>query len=100
FIGHVHVPKVFYLTAGDALRDLDPESGTPIPLSMSSRYVVNVGSVGQPRDGNNATCYVLYDSDAATITFYRLPYDHLSAADKILTAGLSSRFAERLLHGA
>jgi len=100
FIGHVHVPKVFYLTGGDALREHNPESGVPIPLSPSSRYVVNVGSVGQPRDGNNATGYALYDSDAATVTFFRLPYDYPSAANKIRAAGLSARFAERLAHGA
>jgi diadenosine tetraphosphatase ApaH/serine/threonine PP2A family protein phosphatase len=72
----------------------------PIPLSATCRYVINVGSVGQPRDGNNATCYVLYDSDASTVTFFRLPYDYLSAADKIRAAGLNERFAERLAHGA
>jgi predicted phosphodiesterase len=99
FIGHVHVPMVFYSTAAGTLREFNPESGASIPLSASCRYVINVGSVGQPRDGNNATCYVLYDSDASTVTFYRLPYDYMSAAEKILNAGLYSRFAERLLEG-
>ena len=99
FIGHVHVPMVFYQTVAGTLREFNPESGAPIPLSATCRYVINVGSVGQPRDGNNASCYVLYDSDARTITFFRLPYDFMSAAEKILNAGLSSRFAERLLEG-
>lgn len=99
FIGHVHVPMVFYLTADDALLEHNPQSGVPVPLSPGCRYVVNVGSVGQPRDGNNATCYVLYDSDAGVITFFRLPYDYLGAAAKIRAAGLSEHFAERLLHG-
>jgi diadenosine tetraphosphatase ApaH/serine/threonine PP2A family protein phosphatase len=99
FIGHVHVPMVFYLTAGDTLRELTPEPGVPVPLSPSCRYVVNVGSVGQPRDGNNAACYALYDSDAAEVTIHRVPYDYVSAAEKILDAGLSARFAERLMEG-
>lgn len=100
FIGHVHVPMIFYSTAAGTLRELNPESGAPVPLSTSCRYVVNVGSVGQPRDGNNATSYVLYDSDANTVTFFRLPYDYMSAAEKIRAAGLNPRFAERLAQGA
>ena len=99
FIGHVHVPMVFCLTAADTLREHNPSSAVPVSLALDCRYVVNVGSVGQPRDGNNATCYVLYDSDAGTITFFRLAYDYLAAAAKIRAAGLSERFAERLQHG-
>ena len=100
FIGHVHVPMVFYSTAAGTLREFNPESGVPVPLSATCRYVINVGSVGQPRDGNNASCYVLYDSVAGTVTFYRLPYDYMSAAEKIRAAGLNERFAERLALGA
>lgn len=99
FIGHVHVPMVFCLTADDSLREHNPESGVPVALAKDCRYVINVGSVGQPRDGNNETGYALYDSDAGTVTLYRLPYDYLSAAAKILDAGLSAHFAERLLSG-
>jgi len=99
FIGHVHVPMVFYLTASDALRELNPEPGTPIPLSPACRYVINVGSVGQPRDGNTAACYALYDSDQSEVTIHRVPYDYVTAAEKILDAGLSARFAERLMEG-
>lgn len=99
FIGHVHVPMVFYLTAEGSLLEHSPEAGVSLPLAQDCRYVINVGSVGQPRDGNNATGYALYDSDAGTVTFHRLPYDYLSAAAKIRAAGLSERFAERLMRG-
>lgn len=99
FIGHVHVPMIFYRTASGTLREHAPESEATVPLSDNCRYVVNVGSVGQPRDGNNAASYVLYDSDAAEVTLYRLPYDYLSAAAKIRAAGLLDRFADRLMHG-
>jgi len=99
FIGHVHVPMVFYLTAGDTLREHNPESGVAVPLSPSCRYVINVGSVGQPRDGNTAASYAVYDSDRAEVTIHRVPYDYWSTAEKILKAGLSARFAERLLEG-
>jgi len=99
FIGHVHVPAVFYLTTGDTLREHHPESGVPVPLSASCRYVVNVGSVGQPRDGKLAASYALYDSERAEVTIHRVPYDYMSAAKKILDAGLNARFAERLKEG-
>jgi diadenosine tetraphosphatase ApaH/serine/threonine PP2A family protein phosphatase len=99
FIGHVHVPRVFYETAGGAVRELEPRDGTAIPLSAGARYVVNVGSVGQPRDGNNAACYALYDEAAQEVTFHRLAYDYGATAAKIRAAGLSPFFAERLAYG-
>ncbi len=99
FIGHVHVPRVFYETAGGAMRELAPQDGVAIPLSPSARYVVNVGSVGQPRDGNNAACCVLYDDVAGEVTFHRLAYDYATTATKIRAAGLSPFFAERLAYG-
>jgi diadenosine tetraphosphatase ApaH/serine/threonine PP2A family protein phosphatase len=99
FIGHVHEPRVFYETSGGNLREFVPIGGAPIPLSPRSRYVINVGSVGQPRDGNNAACYVLYDEAAAEVTFHRVPYDYLAAGRKILAAGLDPFFAARLAWG-
>lgn len=99
FIGHVHVPRVFYETSAGVVRELEPDSGDPISLLPRARYVVNVGSVGQPRDGNNATCFVLYDEDAATVTFHRLAYNYQVSAAKIRAAGLSAFFADRLAQG-
>jgi len=99
FIGHVHVPCVFYETGAGTVRELTPENDVPIPLSPRTRYVVNVGSVGQPRDGNNATGFVLYDEDVATVTFHRLAYDYPACAAKIRAAGLSPFFADRLAQG-
>ena len=99
FIGHVHVPMVYCLSAVDVLREQPPESGAPLVLEPGCRYVVNVGSVGQPRDGNNAASYVLYDSDAGEVTLFRVAYDHARAAEKILAAGLNASFAERLMEG-
>lgn len=99
FIGHVHVPGVYYETAGGIVRELVPQEGMTVPLSVAARYVVNVGSVGQPRDGNNAASYVLYDDVAHEVTFHRLAYDYLTTARKIREAGLSPFFAERLAYG-
>jgi diadenosine tetraphosphatase ApaH/serine/threonine PP2A family protein phosphatase len=99
FIGHVHVPRVFYETAAGQAREFEPHDGVAIPLSTAARYVVNVGSVGQPRDGNNAACYVLYDDAARSVTFHRVAYDYPSTAAKIRAAGLSPFFADRLAAG-
>ena len=68
-------------------------------LSPRTRYVINVGSVGQPRDGNNATGFVFYDEDASTVTFHRLAYHYQASAAKIRAAGLSPFFADRLARG-
>jgi diadenosine tetraphosphatase ApaH/serine/threonine PP2A family protein phosphatase len=100
FIGHVHVPMVFTRMADGSLRDFDPQPDAPIPLAADCRYVVNVGSVGQPRDGKNTASYAIYDDDAQTLTFFRLPYDYLAAGNKIRAAGLYPRFAERLAEGS
>ena len=99
FIGHVHRPALFYKTLNGALRQLTPEPGVAIPLSPSSRYLINVGSVGQPRDGNSAACYLIHDERAATVTFHRVAYDHRRAGKKIRAAGLDPFFAERLATG-
>ncbi len=99
FIGHVHVPKVFYRTPEGTVRELDPVSGVPVPLSPAHQFVINVGSVGQPRDGNNAACYAIYDDAAAHVTFHRLPYDYHATAAKIRAASLDPFFAERLADG-
>jgi diadenosine tetraphosphatase ApaH/serine/threonine PP2A family protein phosphatase len=99
FIGHVHVPMVFGHAPGGGVRELYPVPGVPVPLEAGQRYVVNVGSVGQPRDGRTEAAYALYDPDAATVTLHRVAYDYVTAAEKIVAAGLHTRFAERLLEG-
>jgi diadenosine tetraphosphatase ApaH/serine/threonine PP2A family protein phosphatase len=99
FIGHVHEPRVFYTTAEGRVREFIPPAGEPIPLSPQARYVVSVGSVGQPRDGNNAACYVLHDEQRHEITFHRPAYDYLAAARKIRAARLDPFFAARLAAG-
>ncbi len=99
FIGHVHEPRVFYTTGGGALRELRPVNGVVIPLSSRARYVVNVGSVGQPRDGDNGASYVIHDEAAAELAFHRVAYDYAATGRKILDARLDPFFAERLARG-
>ena len=97
FIGHSHLTKAF---------ELDAESGTAreifgptLQFEPGKKYIVTVGSVGQPRDNDNRACFGLYDSEARTFSYTRVEYDIRSAARKIFESDLSSDFAKRLFFG-
>jgi predicted phosphodiesterase len=94
FFGHTHVPVAF-------IRDTVVRGGTYSKFKVESgrKYFVNVGAVGQPRDGNPKAAYVVYDMDEGTIELRRLDYDIATAQKKILEAGLPPRLAERLAFG-
>jgi len=100
FCGHVHEPKLYYLGAGGHLMPFRPVAGTPIPIEAHRQWLAIVGSAGQPRDGSNKACYALADLARARLTFFRVAYDHESAAQKIRSAGLPERLARRLERGA
>jgi diadenosine tetraphosphatase ApaH/serine/threonine PP2A family protein phosphatase len=68
-------------------------------LKAGVRYMINPGSIGQPRDGDWRAGFVLYDTDAQIVTFYRVPYNLKSAQDRILAANLPQRLATRLAAG-
>jgi len=71
-----------------------------IDLDPNRRYLVNPGSVGQPRDRDPRAAYAMYDSTLRRFTLYRVAYDINSAQRRILAAGLPAVLAERLFHGA
>ena len=93
FIGHTHVP-VIYRSANGYVQVLEP---TTLFMGSMSKYLINVGSVGQPRDGDPRACYVLWDDDM--VTYRRVSYDIEKAQQGILEAGLPSRLASRLATG-
>jgi diadenosine tetraphosphatase ApaH/serine/threonine PP2A family protein phosphatase len=99
FCGHTHTPALYHLMATGKSGDFAPTPGVTIPLSEQRRWLAIPGSAGQPRDGNPAACYALFDAAAHTLTFHRVPYDHDAAAAKIRAAGLPQRLAERLTDG-
>ena len=68
-------------------------------LPIGRKYFINVGSVGQPRDGDPRCAYALYDTAARTVRFRRLEYDIEAAQRRIREAGLPERLAERLALG-
>ena len=94
FFGHTHVPVAF-------IRDSVVRGGTysKFKVDPGRKYFVNVGAVGQPRDGNPKAGYVVYDLDEGTIELRRLDYDIPGAQAKIIKAGLPPRLAERLALG-
>jgi len=70
-----------------------------LKLKEGVRYLINPGSVGQPRDGDWRAAFALFDSDARAVTFCRAPYNLKRAQDRILAANLPQRLATRLAAG-
>ncbi|HSI46922.1 MAG TPA: metallophosphoesterase family protein [Ideonella sp.] len=99
FCGHMHEPKLFHLSGTGKAGDFIPSPGVPIPIPPLRQWLIVPGSAGQPRDGNPAACYAMFDTTEQALTFQRVPYDHEQAGDKIRAAGLPERLAERLAHG-
>ena len=99
FIGHTHQPQFFYEMPNGEIKCHTPGYETALPLYQRGRYVINVGSVGQPRDENNAASFVVYDAIEREVLFCRVAYDYMSTAKKIIERGLPELFAERLKTG-
>jgi predicted phosphodiesterase len=122
FFGHTHVQGGFATNDEEWFR-LTPRYGTPprshgiglfgrsaagndgeleefeLQLREGARYLLNPGSVGQPRDGDWRAAFAIYDDERMVITWYRVPYDLLAAQEHILRAGLPDRLASRLREG-
>lgn len=95
FIGHSHLCKSFALSSDDVYEVVTRQ----FELRPGMRYIVSVGSVGQPRDRDPRASYVLYDTEAREVRFERVEYDVEAAARKIFAAPLAPSFGQRLLVG-
>lgn len=95
FIGHSHLTKVFALTEDNALDVVAPK----FTLKPEMRYIITVGSVGQPRDYDPRACAGLYDTETRRFEYVRVEYDIESQRQKIIDAGLAHNFGTRLLLG-
>lgn len=94
FVGHSHVPVSFI--QGEIISySLD----TVLHLQPQTKTIVNVGSVGQPRDRDPRACYAVFDTDKQSVQIQRAPYDVESVVQKIRDAGLPSALGERLRVG-
>ena len=98
FCGHVHEPRLYHGADGRCA-DFLPHPGTPVPVPPHRRWLALPGSAGQPRDGNPAACYAVFEPEESRLTFHRVPYDHDTAARKIIAAGLPEVLARRLVDG-
>ncbi|MFC7339109.1 metallophosphoesterase family protein [Haloferula chungangensis] len=94
FHGHTHVPRVYI--KGEKVDEVPAES---VAIEPGSKYFINVGSVGQPRDGDWRAAYAIYDLDHKLIVFRRIEYDIAKTQEKIRAAGLPEMLADRLADG-
>jgi predicted phosphodiesterase len=94
FHGHTHVPRVFIKST-----KVQEEPAESLAIEEHAKYFVNVGSVGQPRDGDWRACYAIYDLEHHLVVFRRVEYDLALTQRKILDAGLPPLLAERLAEG-
>lgn len=95
FVGHTHAPAIFRKSGKDVsvLREKNTN------MENKDLYIVNVGSVGQPRDGDPRACYAVFDADKKYVEIKRAPYDIEKAQRKIRAAGLPPLLADRLSEG-
>lgn len=94
FHGHTHVPRVFVKT--DKVQEVQADS---IAIEPGAKYFINVGSVGQPRDGDWRACYAVYDTDTSLVIYRRIEYDIAKTQAKIIAAELPPMLAERIAEG-
>ena len=96
FCGHVHDQLLYFENAQGRMSPFRPTPGTPIPVRGPRRWLAIVGSVGQPRDRNPAAAYAMFDLGREHLTFYRVPYDAMAAAERIRKCGLPESLAYRV----
>ena len=94
FHGHTHVPVVF-----ERQKRVRRSRFSHLNVTTGSHYFINVGSVGQPRDGDPRAAYCIYDTEVRSVELRRVAYDVSNAQDKIRKAGLPERLAMRLQFG-
>jgi diadenosine tetraphosphatase ApaH/serine/threonine PP2A family protein phosphatase len=98
--GHVHQPMLYRLARTGQLASFLPKTGRAIALQPNQRWLAVLGSVGQPRDGNPAAAFAMFDTERRELTYCRAPYDVEAAAAAIRGKGLPSWLADRLFIGA
>ena len=95
FIGHSHQPFIVENNEGQIACPGGPE----VEVKDSSRYLINVGSVGQPRDTDPRACYAICDLEEKTVKIKRIEYDVEAAQNSLIKQGLPKELAERLAYG-
>ncbi len=96
FFGHSHFPVIFALSTDAITTILTVAPSFRFKLQEGVRYLINPGSIGQPRDGSPLASYAIYDSDSKVVTINRMQYRVAQTQEKILKAGLPRPLADRL----
>jgi diadenosine tetraphosphatase ApaH/serine/threonine PP2A family protein phosphatase len=99
FCGHIHRPALYSMSATAKMTSFVPTSGVTVQLLQGRHWLAVLGSVGQPRDGDPAASFVMFDTSARAITYCRVPYDVEAAAMRIRENGLPRWLADRLSVG-
>jgi len=99
FCGHIHRPALYSMSATAKMTAFTPATGVAVQLLPGRRWLAVLGSVGQPRDGDPAASYALFDTQKREITYRRAPYDVEQAAAAIRKKGLPTWLADRLFAG-
>lgn len=96
FIGHSHQPMIIEYADSASVKVYREQK---FQFHPDKKYIVNVGSVGQPRDTNVNACWVLYDSDSSAVEYHRVPYDIPAVQKKMEAVGLPRYLIDRLAQG-
>lgn len=99
FIGHTHIAEYYALAPDGTIAHKHLQEGGTLELVPGTRYIVNVGSVGQPRDMNPRASFGFFDPAAASVTVTRFDYPIARVQEKIVAAHLPEALARRLLVG-
>lgn len=96
FFGHSHLPTIFCMGEDQKVRSRFGHDFQPLD---ENRYLVNVGSVGQPRDDDARSCYVVYDTDTFDVYYHRVPYDFTVTQKKLAEVDAPALLIERIAIG-
>jgi diadenosine tetraphosphatase ApaH/serine/threonine PP2A family protein phosphatase len=99
FCGHIHRPALYSMSSAAKMTSFIPTTNVPVQLLGGRRWLAVIGSVGQPRDGNPAAAFAMFDTISRELTYCRAPYDIETAAERIRANGLPHWLADRLLEG-
>jgi diadenosine tetraphosphatase ApaH/serine/threonine PP2A family protein phosphatase len=99
FCGHIHRPALYSMSSTAKMTSFVPTADVPVQLLRGRQWLAVLGSVGQPRDGDRAAAFAIYDTETEQITYCRVPYDVETAAYRIRENGLPHWLADRLLVG-
>jgi len=99
FCGHIHRSAIYSMSPTAKMTSFSPTTGAAVPLLQGRRWLAVLGSVGQPRDGNPAACFAMFDTEKRELTYCRVPYDVEQAVAAIRKKGLPRWLADRLLVG-